>query len=290
MTAPTGEMARPSAPPRVDPRMRQRWVAARRAEGRRRLRWAAALGSVAALVVAGVVLLRSPLTAIRHLRVVGARHETAARIEAVAGVQGGDQLLGVDPATAAARLERLPWIGTAVVVRDWPDAVTITVTERSPVAQVPAALDAAGKGKTVLVDASGRVLTSPAAPSAALPILVGVGAGGPAGVWLGGAQAPAALAVAAMVPPSLARYVRQLSVAGGTIMASVVAPGVAPGGPGVSVNLGGPTSLGAKITALETLVDQVNLSRVTGIDLRIPDRPVLTGSPQPGNVSSTAGG
>jgi len=56
------------------------------------------------------------------------------------------------------------------------------------------------------------------------------------------------------------------------------------------VTFGDSTQLGAKVVALRTIVDQVDLTDVTGIDLQVPGRPVLTGSPQPTSVSSTGRG
>jgi hypothetical protein len=78
--------------------------------------------------------------------------------------------------------------------------------------------------------------------------------------------------------------------AGKAPLATTAGAAAAPGGPVVPVIFGDASQLSAKVTALQTILAQVNLAAVTGIDLRVPDRPVLTGTPQPTNVSSTAGG
>lgn len=338
MTATTGERprtgSRPIPPPRVDPRMRERWVAARRAEGRRRLRILVAVGSVALVALAAFGVVESPLTAISTVRVSGDRHETLSQVEAVAGLNPGRQMIAVNARASEARLERLPWVATATVTRHWLHTVSVQITERLAVAQLPAARSApagAPGSLTVLVDASGRVLSEPAPEVPGLPLLEGVGVGGAAGTWVPGAPAaPAAgsgqgasksgaaspgsglseaLAVAAMLPPTLAAEVNQLKISGGTLTAEVTVDGASASAtkgssPGsgtsgkvtpapaatVPAEFGDPSSLAAKVTALSAIIGQVNLTHVNAIDLRIPGRPVLTGSPQPYNVSSTAGG
>lgn len=295
-------MSGPLARPRVDPRMRERWIAARRAEGRRRLRMVVAASAVGAVIVLAVAVLESPLMAVRHLRISGARHESHAQVAAVGGVRLGTHMISVRPAQAEARLERLPWVAHAVVTRQWPDSVTVHLVERVAVAQV-----AAGH-QTVLVDGAGEVLSAPAAPVPGLPVLAGAGAAPAAGAVLATKGATSeALAVAALLPPALAAEVKQLRPVSGGMVADVYAtspPTASPAKgagatspsspaastPTVPASFGGPTNLAEKVTDLEAIVAKVDLAHVKAIDLTIPGRPVLTGSPKPTNVSSTAGG
>jgi cell division protein FtsQ len=292
--------------------MRERWIAARRAEGRRRLRLMVAGASVAGMVGLAAAVFDSPLTSVHHLVIDGARHETAAQVEAVARVHKGNQLLWIDTGAAVRRLDALPWVAGATVERRWPTTVVITLGERQAVAQVSAPRAAGQSGMTVLVDATGRVLTAPAPPVGGVPVIAGLGLAGRPGSRLAPTSAEAGtLAVAALLPPPLAARLVLLSEKHGLITAQVLAaPGDgigraggrgAPGGAGgagavgagaavVPVTFGAATDLEAKVTDLATVVGQVNLSRVTGIDLTIPGRPVLTGSPAPINVSTTAGG
>jgi cell division protein FtsQ len=299
----TAEWLRPLTRPRVDPRMKERWLAARRAEGRRRLRILVAVASVAGIAGVSVGALESPLTAVHHLAVRGIRHETVAQVEMVTGIRPGRQMLSVDPAGAARRLERLPWVAGAVVRRHWLSTVAISVTERVAVAQVPAS-PATG---TVLVDATGRILTGAGAPAPGLPVLAGAGPAGPPGTVLARAPADAqSLALAALFPPALAARVRRVSESGGVLTVQLYgSPAAGAGiagrsldsegrpvgsGPLVPVLLGTGSQLAAKVTALATLVARLDLTRVQSVDLRVPTRPALTGSPQPITVSSTAGG
>lgn len=325
----------PRQRPPVDPRMRRRWVEARRADGRRRLRAASAVGVVVALGVGALAALESPLLSVAHVRLSGAQHESLAQVSAAAGLTSHRHMISVDAVAAAGQIERLPWVAKATVSRQWPDTVAVRVVERVVVAEVAAASSSAQPGagdpgmtsagaalgatQLGLVDATGRVLSWVSAPVPGLPTLVGVGTAGRPGTWLAGASSgpghtavgtvqssssgsvspglrsrtAALLALAALLPAPLAGEVRQLDDTGGVLTALVGAAGAAIGmapSPGVEVIFGDTSRLLDKVAALQTVLSQVDVAQVTRIDLRVPGRPALTGSPQPDKVSSTAGG
>jgi hypothetical protein len=300
--------------------MRARWLAARRSEGRRRLRAVGALGLIAVLGAACLGVLESPLLSVAHVSLRGARHESVAQVRAVAGLTRGRHMISVDPPAAARRLETLPWVASATVSRHWPDSVAVVIDERVAVAQVavaPASRSApspvAGAGPTAvpgrmgLVDATGRVLSWVSTAVPGLPTLVGGGTAGVPGTWLSGAGSgpgragfppeapasgvPALLAVVALLPAPVASDVHRLDDAGGVLSALVgvsgsttTTPGVAsaPGGPSVTVILGDTSQLADKVVALQSILAQVDLTQVGAIDLRVPARPALTGTPRPG--------
>src|SRR4051794_27408527 len=126
----------PSRRPPVDPRVRDRWVAARREEGRRRLRVLVIVMSVVAAVALAWAVTVSPLLAVEQIEVTGNAQVTPAGVVAAAQVSGGDAMVWLAPSRVEARLELSPWIRTATVSRDWPRTLTIEVTERSPAAWV----------------------------------------------------------------------------------------------------------------------------------------------------------
>jgi cell division protein FtsQ len=147
--------------------VRERWIAARRAEGRRRLRWA-----VAALVVVGVLAVAwgvtmSPLLDVERVEVTGAPHVSTAQVESAAGVHPGDPLAWLDTGSAVDGVQALPYVRTAKVERDWPDTVRIIVVERVAAAWVERS------GRRAIVDGTGRVLELVDAPPAGLPLLAG---------------------------------------------------------------------------------------------------------------------
>lgn len=109
-------------------------ITVRRRRTRRR-RWL--LGVVAALVVALLgaaawVLLASDLLGVRHVEVSGNRIANGDDIRRLAEVPTGTPLARVDLDAVASRVAGLPAVGTVTVVRSWPNALTIKVTERTP--------------------------------------------------------------------------------------------------------------------------------------------------------------
>ncbi len=291
--------------PHIDPRFARRWVEVRREQGRRRLRiLLASLGAVAtAAVAAGVVY--SPLMEVRHVRVAGA--DTAVRSEVlhVSGLARAPLMVHVRSGAIAARLDAIPDLGGAHVSRSWPFTVEIRLTVRTPVAAV--ARTGAGPHSWATVDATGRVLADVASIPRGLPTLTGVGAPPPPGSWFAGspgarvgpvdpggppladlnaaadsASAPggiaAALAIAAALPKAVRAQVLSVDVAADGALSLSLAPRSPASGP-VLVILGDGSHLGAKITALATLVGEAHLSGVRAIDLTVPDRPVTRSNP-----------
>jgi cell division protein FtsQ len=243
-------------------------MAVLRDRGRRRLRWVVAGAVAAGLAVVLLVVLHSPVLALRHVSVVGARHTTTAAVVRAAGLDGSPPLVDIDSGAAAAHVARLPWVAHASVVRNWPDGVTITVTERVPLAVV-----VRPRGGVAVVDGTGHVLEW--APVAS-PGLLSFGAvtvpGRPGSVL--GAQARPALEVADALPATLGgRVVRVAVTPGGRVWLDL--------GRGVSAALGLPGDLVAKLDALTSVLAAAPPTRAAVIDVTVPDEPTV-GPPAPG--------
>lgn len=245
----------------ADPRLRARQVAVARSAGHRRLVALSAGLSVVALVVTGLVILHSSLLSAKVVHLRGALHESRSQILAVTGLDAHPPLADLSTAAAATALERLPWVRSAKVVDDWPDGVSVTLTERHPVAEV-----ALSKGRDALLDVTGRVLESGVPPQAGLVPLSGIGGIGPPGSTVRSARS--ALQVAAGLPAVLASRVASVGTGGSGVELRLVA--------GPTVILGDADNLEAKLTALVTLLDKVSLHGIVTIDLRVPAQPVLT--------------
>ncbi|MET0189695.1 MAG: FtsQ-type POTRA domain-containing protein, partial [Pseudonocardia sediminis] len=131
---------------------------------------------VAGLVVAAVLL--AALAAggwwalgrfgpsVSEVRVTGNRAVTTADVRAAADVEPGTPLASVDTAGVQARVSGIPGVATVEVGRSWPDALTVAVTERTPVAVVDA------PGGRRLVDATGLAYRSAPPEVPRLPLLV----------------------------------------------------------------------------------------------------------------------
>ena len=179
---------RPGRP--VDVATREAFIARQRQRGRglRRVRRALRIaGSVvaaglvlAALAVAGAAaahaLQHSRFLAVSDVTVVGARRLSEAAVRAAAGIGPETSLLALDAAAVARRLEALPGVRRARVVRHLPGRVTLLIEEREPYALVN--LGAAGGADAsglVWIDADGYLVgleRHGATPS--LPVLSGV--------------------------------------------------------------------------------------------------------------------
>ncbi len=144
----------PSGPPGIDPRIRQRRVAIRRSQGRKRLLWMGGATGVLVLVVLVVALAHTPWFGARAISVTGSHpHTPEAAIVDAAGLQHQPPLISVNPGLVARRVEALPFIATAQVRKHWPDGVQIKVTERVPVVEM------SGPGPSwSLLDGHGRTL------------------------------------------------------------------------------------------------------------------------------------
>jgi cell division protein FtsQ len=267
--------ARVGAPrrPPVDPRFRQRWVDARRAESQHRLRILIAAVAAGCLLLAGGVALDSSLFGARHVRVVGALRVTPASVVAAARLSGAPPLVRLNTGAVAARIEALPWVAKASVKRAWPDSVVITVVERTAVAQV------SGASGPEPVDAAGRVLASAMSPSFGdLPAVVGLQGGAPGTtvraappVPGGGAAMAELLAAASAVPSAVAgdRPTISLQASRGLVVTLAGDP--------LQVVLGPPTQLAQKFAALSDLLNAgVGVNATGSLDLTAPTRPALT--------------
>ncbi len=87
------------------------------------------LGLLILLGTAVVVSLFYPK--VQYVSVEGGRHHSPQSVALLANVAPGDPFLWVTRSRVA-RLAEDPWVLEAVLVRRWPDAVTIAVRERAP--------------------------------------------------------------------------------------------------------------------------------------------------------------
>jgi cell division protein FtsQ len=91
---------------------------------------------VVVVAVAGWLLYFSSTLSVSAVTVTGNTTVGSARIERIAGVPKGQQLVRVDLAAIEARVETIPAVKSVLVSRSWPHTIAIKVTERVPVAVV----------------------------------------------------------------------------------------------------------------------------------------------------------
>lgn len=255
---------------------RQRVTRARMARRvTKRARWLAArlvpIGATLAALAAGGAgvhwLLTSPRFAVTEVAVVGASRLTPEEVVAASGIGSGTNLFRLDPTAVVARLEALPLVRHADLVRRLPNRVTLAVEERRP-------FTLAHAGRLHWIDEQGVSLgaeTRAVAPQA--PVITGLS---PADLAAGdGTPAPrvaAGISLLRMLLRSETALLRQIS----EIDVS------RPDGPvlytvdGVEVRLGA-EDWEARLGRLQGVLAQVRATGqpVSAIDLRFRDQVVL---------------
>jgi cell division protein FtsQ len=255
----------------VDPRIRQRRVAVARHQGRRRLRFVVAAVIVVLVVVGGLGLLHTGLFSAKKVEVTGSHpHIPTATILAAAGLAGHPPLISVNTGVVAAKVEKLPRIATARVSRNWPDHITIAVTERVSVASM------AGPGTSWSeVDRTGRTVQVDAARVPALvDVAVRDAKGGvppaPLGFITNAADIPA-LQVARTLPAAFSGQVTQvIGNADGTVNLVLNS--------GLTVLLGTDKALHAKYEAVAAIIAGAPLHGAKTIDVTVPQSPTVSSS------------
>ena len=109
---------------------------------------------------------------VQSIVVEGQTHLTDAELATALGAGPGSMILAFDTDAAKARLEAVPWVKQAQIMRLLPSTLRVLVEERTPYALWQS------KGETFVVDAEGVVLASGTRDIyPALPLVVGEGAG-----------------------------------------------------------------------------------------------------------------
>jgi cell division protein FtsQ len=226
---------------------------------RRSLRLRAALGAAAVLLVAGTGFSRSPFFGADAIRVRGTDHLSRDEVLRIAAIGPGTNVLYLNGGAIEDRLEREPWVASAVVDRDLPATIVVRIRERRPVAEVEV------DGAHTLVAEDGTLLGP--ATGRSLPAVV-AGEGAPA-----------------LDARATAAGARTLSAMPAALRDEVDAVAILPAGlvrvdldSGVSASLGTARDLVRKAQALMALlryVEQQQLA-VAAIDVSAPSAPTAT--------------
>lgn len=253
------EQAAPPVAAGVDPRFRARRIAVRKDAGRKRLKRLLLLVAVAALALAAVVVLRSPVLDVDEVVVAGTSRLDPAVVRSEAGIDHGSPLLLADLGAAADRLEALPWVAEADVTRQLPGRVDIAIVEREAVAVV------SGDGSAVLVDVDGRVLEQVAETAGYVQVVTDRRPPRPGATV--DDELAAAIGLAGRLRVNPAGAVAAVHLDGGLRLQLVE---------GAVVDLGDASALDAKVEAFRTMHARVDRACLATMDLTVPTHPVLT--------------
>ena len=255
---------------RMDPRLRARRGAVRRAEGRRRLRFILVGLAVLGLIFTGWAALRSPLLDLDHVEINGLGPSRLAEASEAIRLETGTPLKDVEPALIEADLEALPWVLHAEVEKSWPNTLQVEVVERTAVARLSGTSD-----RGVVVDGAGTVMAEAGSAHAGLPLI------SLASFAELGAVEPDALpgiALIEVIPDDLAAWVEAITYSRGASAGARGLVGIDLVGE-AEARLGEATLLGDKVQALRSVLNGVDLSCVRMIDVAVPDFPTVQRDP-----------
>jgi len=250
----------------------QRVGRVRRRRPARRIRWlrvltagAATLATAAGIVGAGYWALTTERFAVVAVEVRGASRVPPQRILEASGIVHGQNLWRIDPGRVRGRLEEMPEIRRADVIRELPNRVAIVVEERRPFTLVHAA-------KLHWLDEEGRVLGDETrAVNTEVPVISGLSE--EELVTMRTSPGPRARAAIALIRAllrtgsALASEISEIDMsrAEGPVLYTV---------DGVEVRLG-TEEWDERLARLEGVLAQVSSQDVHGVDLRFRDQVVL---------------
>jgi cell division protein FtsQ len=224
-----------------------------------------AAGTAVGVLMAGNWMLTTPRFAVVAVEVRGTSRVPPQRILEVSGIVHGTNVWRIDPHHVRARLEALPEIRRADVVRELPNRVSIVVEERRPFTLVHAA-------RLHWLDEDGRLLGEERhAVAPEVPVISGL--------------SEDELATMRTTPGPRARaaitLIRALLRTGSTLAGEISEIDMSrPEGPvlytvdGVEVRLG-TEQWEERLARLEGVLAQVATGDVQGVDLRFRDQVVL---------------
>jgi cell division protein FtsQ len=142
-----------AAATRIEPRLRDRRLAVKKAETRKRLKWVLIATAVIAVVVGGLAVLGSSLFDVQDVEVEGAVYTDEEALAGIVEDLHGSPVLRIDTDDVERQVEQIPWVRDARVTTDFPHGVKIEIVERQP------ALAFEGDdGRFRVIDDEGRVL------------------------------------------------------------------------------------------------------------------------------------
>jgi cell division protein FtsQ len=252
----------------MDPRIRARRIANRRAEGRRRLVWVAVVGAAVLVVVGAIAVVASPIFDVTNVRVQGAVYTDTDVLQEVIGSLKGHPVLLVDTRKAEARLREVPWVDQARVSTSFPHTVTIDIRERRPLATFQS-----GDNQWRVIDVDGRVLDVLAGQPDAYVLITGKNPDTSRGQFAGAPYASAASLVVAM-PSEIRTVVASIGLdsATGTLSMQLRNGGTKT----VDVRLGDSAGLDDKLARLLSQVRK-GLAGVCSLDVATAEVGVVPG-------------
>ena len=206
-----------------------------------------------------LIVLASPIVAVRTVQVEGAKYADAALVRSVSDSLKGKSVLTVDTKTARERLESDPWIKSARITTSLPSRAMIQINERIPVAWFLGV-----DNRARVIDEDGLVLSVVEGRPTQYMWIEGTGSNLTAGATSAAAYR-AAGQLAMSLPSELAPMVEHLGVTGSEQITLTLKTGAV-------INFGAPVDMRNKLVNVVVLLRRQDVNTIISID-------VSTGTP-----------
>ena len=211
-------------------------------------------GSLVAGVVFVLIVLASPIVAVRNIDVEGAKYANSTLIETVSKSLRGKSVLTVDTNAAQKLLETDPWIESVRIKTYLPGRAVIEINERVPVAWF---LGVDNQGR--VIDQDGRVLAVVNGRPTEYMLIDGTGPNLIAGAMASESYAAAAQ-LAMSLPDEIRPVVRNMGVNGPNQVTMTLLTGAV-------VKFGEPVDLRNKLVNVVVILRRQDINQIAGIDV-----------------------
>ena len=211
-------------------------------------------GSLVASVVFVLIVLASPLVAVRNIDIEGAKYANATLIETVSKSLRGKSVLTVDTNAAQKLLDTDPWIESVRIKTYLPSRAVIEINERVPVAWF---LGVDNQGR--VIDQDGRVLAVVNGRPTEYMLIDGIGPNLIAGA-MASESYKAAAQLAMSLPDEIRPVVKNMGVNGPNQVTMTLLTGAV-------VKFGEPVDLRNKLVNVVVILRRQDINQIAGIDV-----------------------
>ena len=211
-------------------------------------------GSLIAGVVLVLIVLASPIVAVRNIDIEGAKYANATLIETVSKSLRGKSVLTVDTNAAQKLLETDPWIESVRIKTYLPGRAVIEINERVPVAWF-VGVDNQGR----VIDQDGRVLAVVNGRPTEYMLIDGIGPNLIAGA-MASESYKAAAQLAMSLPDEIRPVVKNMGVNGPNQVTMTLLTGAV-------VKFGEPVDLRNKLVNVVVILRRQDINQIAGIDV-----------------------
>ena len=211
-------------------------------------------GSLIAGVVVVLIVLASPIVAVRNIDIEGAKYANSTLIETVSKSLRGKSVLTVDTNSAQKLLETDPWIESVRIKTYLPGRAVIEINERVPVAWF---LGVDNQGR--VIDQDGRVLAVVNGRPTEYMLIDGTGPNLIAGAMASDSYAAAAQ-LAMSLPDEIRPVVKNMGVDGPNQVTMTLLTGAV-------VKFGEPIDLRNKLVNVVVILRRQDINQIAGIDV-----------------------